>query len=94
MNDERHIIKVLGLLFEQARQVILGDGPDGQVGIRRLPQHLPPGGEDLAERLLLAPVAHGLTGLRVGRGSDRHHGITGHMSNVSEPSLRRQDEPQ
>ena len=29
MNDERHIIKVLGLLFEQARQVILGDGPDG-----------------------------------------------------------------
>jgi len=29
MNDERHIMKVLGLLFEQARQVILGDGPDG-----------------------------------------------------------------
>src|SRR6476646_3367803 len=29
MNDERHLIKVLGLLFEQARQVILGDGPDG-----------------------------------------------------------------
>ena len=29
MNDQRHIIKVLGLLFEEARQVILRNGRDG-----------------------------------------------------------------
>ena len=56
MNDERHIIKVLGLLFEQARQVILGDGPDGlRPSQFRVIDAVPPDGgitvSELAERV-------------------------------------------
>ena len=56
MNDERHIIKVLGLLFEQARQVILGDGPDSlRPSQFRVIDAVPPDGgitvSELAERV-------------------------------------------
>ncbi len=65
-----------------------GDGTDGEVGVGRLPQHLQPGPQHLAESLFLAAITRRIIPL----GADSHGGIAGHMSKLSEPGLTRQED--